>query len=65
MNNRTSTLLTILRRTARLMVGLPDYEAYLAHMAQHHPGASVMSKVTFFRDRQEARYGGKNGGRCC
>jgi uncharacterized short protein YbdD (DUF466 family) len=53
------------RRTARLMVGVPDYDAYLRHMAGHHPGAPVMDRVAFFRDRQEARYGGKNGGRCC
>ena len=54
-----------LRRTARLMVGLPDYDAYLRHMAAHHPDRPTMDRVQFFRDRQEARYGGKNGGRCC
>jgi len=58
-------LFATLRRTARLMVGLPDYEAYCAHMATHHPDAAIMSRIAFFRDRQEARYGGKNGGRCC
>ncbi|MCI4591421.1 putative selenoprotein [Sphingobium sp. BYY-5] len=60
-----SGLLDTLRRTARLMVGMPDYDAYLRHMADHHPNQSVMNRVQFFRDRQEARYGGKNGGRCC
>ena len=58
-------MLVWLRKTARLMVGLPDYDAYIGHMAAHHPGAPVMDRVAFFRDRQEARYGGKNGGRCC
>lgn len=53
------------RRMARLMVGLPDYDAYLRHMADHHPTLPVMDRTQFFRDRQEARYGGKNGGRCC
>lgn len=57
--------LDIARRTARLMVGLPDYDAYLRHMAAHHPDRRVMDRTEFFRDRQEARYGGKNGGRCC
>lgn len=47
------------------MVGLPDYDAYLSHMAQHHPEQPAMNRVQFFRNRQEARYGGKNGGRCC
>jgi uncharacterized short protein YbdD (DUF466 family) len=60
-----SAWLTTLRRMARLMVGVPDYDAYLRHMAAHHPERTPMSRVAFFRDRQEARYGGRNGGRCC
>ncbi|WP_443018552.1 YbdD/YjiX family protein [Sphingobium sp. Leaf26] len=47
------------------MVGLPDYDAYLRHMTAHHPDGPIMNRTEFFRDRQEARYGGKNGGRCC
>lgn len=54
-----------LRETAHLMVGLPSYTAYLRHMAERHPGRTPMSEPEFFRNRQEARYGGKNGGRCC
>ncbi len=54
-----------LRRMARLMVGVPDYDDYVRHMTAHHPERPVMDRKTFFRDRQEARYGGKNGGRCC
>ena len=60
-----SGLFDTLRQTARLMVGLPDYDAYLRHMAAHHPDRSPMNRTQFFRDRQEARYGGRNGGRCC
>ncbi|WP_121118768.1 YbdD/YjiX family protein [Croceibacterium ferulae] len=52
-------------RIARAMVGLPDYGTYLQHMAQRHPGAPVMDRLAFFRDRQQARYGAKGGGRCC
>ena len=53
-------------QTARLMVGLPDYETYLAHRLAHHPSEPVMSYVEFFRERQQARYstGGKPTG-CC
>lgn len=54
-----------LRETAHLMVGLPSYAAYLRHMAERHPERTPMSEPEFFRDRQEARYGGRNGGRCC
>lgn len=57
--------LDIARRTARLMVGQPDYDAYLRHMADQHPDRPAMTRIEFFRDRQQARYGGKNGGRCC
>lgn len=60
-----SALLRRLRATARLMVGQPPYEAYLDHMAQHHPEAEPMSRIAFFRNREQARYGGANGGKCC
>ena len=60
-----SGLLDQLRATARLMVGMPDYDAYLRHMAAHHPDRAPMDRTAFFRDRQQARYGGKSGGRCC
>ena len=60
-----AAILARVRETARLMVGVPRYDAYCRHMADHHPGAPVMSEIAFFRDRQEARYGGKSGGRCC
>jgi len=36
------------------------------HMRRHHPDQPVMSYVEFFRDRENARYGGKGRvGRCC
>jgi uncharacterized short protein YbdD (DUF466 family) len=60
-----SGFLGLLRQTARLMVGMPDYDAYLHHMLTHHPERPAMDRTQFFRDRQEARYGGKNGGKCC
>lgn len=54
----------LLRQTARLMVGVPDYDTYVAHVRTHHPERRVMSYEEFFRERQEARYRG-GGGRCC
>lgn len=54
-----------LGQAMRLMVGLPDYDTYVAHMQATHPDQPVMSYEAFFRERQEARYGGKLGGRCC
>jgi len=55
-----------LSQSLRLMVGVPEYNAYVTHMTNTHPGQPVMSYEKFFRERQEARYGG-NGkiSRCC
>ena len=58
-------LLTTARRMAHMMVGMPDYDAYLHHMRAHHPGQPAMDRTQFFRERQDARYGGRNGGKCC
>ena len=56
-----------LAQSLRLMVGLPDYGTYVAHMAATHPEQAPMSYEAFFRERQQARYGGGPGrvGRCC
>jgi uncharacterized short protein YbdD (DUF466 family) len=53
-------------RAARLMVGVPDYETYVAHRRAKHPDAPIMSYVEFFRERQQARYAvGKGRFRGC
>jgi uncharacterized short protein YbdD (DUF466 family) len=54
-----------LSETADLMVGLPDYDAYLAHFTARHPEADAMTREAFFRERQAARYGARGGFRCC
>ena len=53
------------RMTARLMIGVPDYDAYLRHMRNRHPERRPMSYEEFFRERQDAHYktGGARG--CC
>jgi len=53
-----------LGQAMRLMVGMPEYSAYLAHMEKTHPGEPAMSYEEFFRERQEARYAGRVG-KCC
>lgn len=55
-----------LSQGARLMVGVPDYDNYVAQMALKHPDQPVLSHAMFIRERQEARYGGKQcTTRCC
>ncbi|HXE78259.1 MAG TPA: YbdD/YjiX family protein, partial [Rhodanobacter sp.] len=44
--------------------GVPDYDTYVAHLRQHHPGRAIPGYAEFFRERQIARYKG-TGGRCC
>ena len=51
--------------TARLMVGVPDYERYVAHRRAHHPAEPVMSYAEFFRERQQARYACERLRGCC
>ena len=53
-------------RTARLMVGVPDYDTYVAHRRANHPDQPIMTYVEFFRERQQARYAvGKGRFRGC
>jgi len=42
-------------QAARSTVGVPDYDAYLRHVACHHPERTPMSYPEFFADRQAAR----------
>lgn len=50
------SLFAMVARTARLMVGVPDYRTYVEHRRRHHPGEPVMTYKEFFRERQSARY---------
>ena len=54
-------------RTARLMVGVPDYDAYVEHRRAVHPDEPVMSRADFCCERAERRFGGGPDriGRCC
>jgi uncharacterized short protein YbdD (DUF466 family) len=49
------------KRTARLMIGVPDYETYVAHRRENHPEEPIMTYVEFFRERQQARYAVSKG----
>jgi uncharacterized short protein YbdD (DUF466 family) len=53
-----------LRRAYRQIVGIPDYEAYLVHLAEHHPGERALSRKEFCAQAIDRRYG-KSGPRCC
>jgi uncharacterized short protein YbdD (DUF466 family) len=49
-------------QTARLMVGIPDYQTYLKHRQAFHRGERTMTYEEFFRERQNAHYTPGKGG---
>lgn len=51
-------------QTARLAIGIPDYDNYVAHVRRQHPDKAPMTRDEFFRERMDARYG-KGRSRCC
>lgn len=51
-------------RLLRRIAGMPDYEAYLAHLRAAHPGCPGASPRRFYEDYLRARYG-DGPTRCC
>ena len=62
---RLASLWRRIGEAGALILGVPPYRAYREHMARHHPDRQPMTAAEFFRNRQEARYGGRGKGRCC
>ena len=48
----------------RRVIGVPDYDAYLVHVAECHPGTRPLTKDEFLKDRLDAKYS-RPGQRCC
>ena len=48
----------------RRIIGVPDYDTYLAHMQRHHPECTPLDPRTFERERMADRYS-RPGSRCC
>jgi uncharacterized short protein YbdD (DUF466 family) len=48
----------------RRIIGAPDYDRYVAHLRDHHPGARPMTYDEFARQRMVERYS-RPGTRCC
>jgi uncharacterized short protein YbdD (DUF466 family) len=48
----------------RAVLGVPNYERYLAHMRSAHPGDRVMSETEFNHTSMSERYN-RPGSRCC
>jgi uncharacterized short protein YbdD (DUF466 family) len=48
----------------RRVIGVPDYDHYLAHLRAHHPDAMPLTPQEFERQRLADRYS-RPGSRCC
>ena len=48
-------------QTARLMVGITDYQTYVRHQQTFHRGDPVMTYIEFFWERQAACYAVEKG----
>ena len=48
----------------RRMIGVPDYDTYLAHMRERYPECTPLDLRSFERERLTARYKA-TGSRCC
>lgn len=48
----------------RRIIGVPDYDTYIAHMSAHHPDAVPMTAKEFEITRMNDRYS-RPGSRCC
>ena len=48
----------------RRIIGVPDYDRYVAHVRMHHPDVTPMSRSEFERQRMNDRYT-RPGSRCC
>ena len=48
----------------RRIIGVPDYDTYIAHMSTHHPDAVPLTAKEFEITRMNDRYN-RPGSRCC
>lgn len=53
-----------LREFGGMLVGVPDYAAYVGHLTEKHPELTPMTREQFVRSRMEARLGAKAPGKC-
>lgn len=51
-------------KVLRYIIGVPDYDRYVAHVRTHHPDATPMCRTDFERMRITDKYS-RPGGRCC
>jgi uncharacterized short protein YbdD (DUF466 family) len=66
-NVTTASVRRFARRAGHVMrriLGVPDYDRYVAHLRARHPDSTPVPRERFVRQRLEERYS-TPGGRCC
>jgi uncharacterized short protein YbdD (DUF466 family) len=58
--DRISRAANVVRR----IIGVPDYDRYVAHARTHHPGCALMTREEFIQQRLVDKYS-RPGSRCC
>lgn len=58
--NRVEQVANVVRR----IIGVPDYDRYVAHVRAHHPDVTPMGHADFEQQRVYDKYS-RPGGRCC
>ncbi len=53
-----------LRGVCAAVIGVPDYERYVAHLRRHHPDQAPQPRAEFAREQMRRRYD-RPGSRCC
>jgi uncharacterized short protein YbdD (DUF466 family) len=61
---RATELLARVAHVVRRVIGVPDYERYVAHVARCHPGTAPLDRDAFMNDVLARRYE-RPGSRCC
>ena len=64
MRAEIGALARALGSAVRRVAGMPDYEAYVAHLRRCHPGCRVPSEREYYEDYVATRYG-DGPTRCC
>jgi len=58
--DRISRAANVVRR----IIGVPDYDRYVAHTRAHHPECALMTREEFIQQRLVDKYS-RPGSRCC
>ena len=64
MGNGARTRVERVAAVVRRIIGVPDYDRYLAHVTEHHPSCVPLSREEFTQQRMNDRYS-RPGSRCC